>query len=290
MFLPFHVRQSVDAGNALPGSVGGESHITEDGMLLHRLERNSLLALLLLMWSANVFVLSKDRCDSYFCIFLSGACLASNVVFMIQGIRLFIKFFLIRTKIAQHVSNLFSNISSNPVLDRVRLSFNYDRGGSTLEHGSDSSQPPVSIELSNHVLESQVEASLGKKSKKKGRHFKKLQVKLNPLMKQQPTEGPVDLKASEEVSSTTNESESTSKVIKYIVDPNTGNEYYIDPVTGVAKWREKKPLPRQSRVGEMLEGMASFGIDYLVDPASGNEYYIDPVTGDAKWKEGTKWD
>ena len=290
MFLPFHVRQSVDAGNALPGSVGGESHITEDGMLLHRLERNSLLALLLLMWSANVFVLSKDRCDSYFCIFLSGACLASNVVFMIQGIRLFIKFFLIRTKIAQHVSNLFSNISSNPVLDRVRLSFNYDRGGSTLEHGSDSSQPPVSIELSNHVLESQVEASLGKKSKKKGRQFKKLQVKLNPLMKQQPTEGPVDLKASEEVSSTTNESESTSKVIKYIVDPNTGNEYYIDPVTGVAKWREKKPLPRQSRVGEMLEGMASFGIDYLVDPASGNEYYIDPVTGDAKWKEGTKWD
>ena len=91
-------------------------------------------------------------------------------------------------------------------------------------------------------------------------------------------------------SSTTNESRSTSKVIEYIVDPDTGNEYYIDPVTGVAKWREKKPLPRQSRVGEMLEGMASFGIDYLVDPASGNEYYIDPVTGDAKWKEGTKWD
>jgi hypothetical protein len=52
-------------------SSSGTEGVTEHGMLLHRLESNSLLSLLLLLWAANVFVLSEDQCNSFACVGLT---------------------------------------------------------------------------------------------------------------------------------------------------------------------------------------------------------------------------
>ena len=79
-----------------------------------------------------------------------------------------------------------------------------------------------------------------------------------------------------------------SESITYMVDPTSGNEYYVDPETGETEWKiQPAPLPRQSRVGGVLE-LGDLR-EYTVDEATGKEYYIDEATGDAKWREGTMW-
>ena len=73
-----------------------------------------------------------------------------------------------------------------------------------------------------------------------------------------------------------------------MVDPTSGNEYYVDPETGETEWKmQPAPLPRQSRVGGEVE--LGDMREYTVDEATGKEYYIDEATGDAKWREGTMW-
>ena len=68
------------------------------GQLLHRLERNSMLVLILLLWSANVFVIGNKMaiCDSFPCTFLVVCVFISNIVFVFQGVRLFLHYFVQR--------------------------------------------------------------------------------------------------------------------------------------------------------------------------------------------------
>jgi hypothetical protein len=88
---------------------GSEMNITRDGLMLHRLERNSLLVLLILLWCASVFVMSKGTCNSPLCIFLTVFVFGTNVLFLIQGFTMFVRYFLKRTKLASKISIFFKN-------------------------------------------------------------------------------------------------------------------------------------------------------------------------------------
>ena len=67
--------------------------------------------------------------------------------------------------------------------------------------------------------------------------------------------------------------------VEYMIDEATGNEYYVDPVTGETEWKAE-PTPTQNPLA----------VEYLIDEDTGAEYYIDSETGDAKWKETTEWE
>ena len=62
-----------------------------------------------------------------------------------------------------------------------------------------------------------------------------------------------------------------------MIDEDTGNEYYVDPVTGETEWKAA-PTPTSQN---------PLAVEYLIDEDTGDEYYIDSETGDAKWKETT---
>ena len=71
----------------LPFDVGD---LENGGQLLHRLERNSMLVILLLMWSANVFVIGKEQVHRDIkgyqntSTFLVIMVFLSNLVFMVR--------------------------------------------------------------------------------------------------------------------------------------------------------------------------------------------------------------
>ena len=68
--------------------------------LLHRLERNSILVCALLIWAATVFILHLRtlglRCDSGGCYALVVLVILTNVLFLVSGFRLFLKYFVKR--------------------------------------------------------------------------------------------------------------------------------------------------------------------------------------------------
>ena len=68
----------------------------QDGIILHRMERNSIIISIVLLWSAVVFILAPN-CTVEFCRFLSLLCIVtlilSNFVFLICGGRSFLKMF-----------------------------------------------------------------------------------------------------------------------------------------------------------------------------------------------------
>jgi hypothetical protein len=70
---------------------GGER---SEGVILHRMERNSIIISILLLWSAVVFILAPT-CTSGFCYFLSNMCIVFlilfNLLFLWGGGRNFIK-------------------------------------------------------------------------------------------------------------------------------------------------------------------------------------------------------
>ena len=88
-----------DADNADDDEEGG-------GYLLHRLERNSLLALMFLLWSASVFYLDQTSCTAFGCNALSITVVVSNVIFLVLAVRLFIIQFLKRTKLVAKISDM----------------------------------------------------------------------------------------------------------------------------------------------------------------------------------------
>jgi hypothetical protein len=100
--------QSVQRQSLASDDIASEVNVTMDGLLLHKLERNSLLVLLLLLWSASVFVVGTRQCDTWLCVGLTGAVFVSNVIFIVQGFSLFVKYFLQRTKLAARLGNLLA--------------------------------------------------------------------------------------------------------------------------------------------------------------------------------------
>ena len=93
-FLPFDVNSTPDSDD------GGGGH------LLHQLERNSLLVLLFLLWSASVFYLDQTSCSAFTCNALAVVVVPSNVVFLTLTLRHFVIHFLKRTKLGAKISNM----------------------------------------------------------------------------------------------------------------------------------------------------------------------------------------
>jgi hypothetical protein len=281
-----------------------------EGEVLHGLERNSMLSVFFLLWSATFFLLHR-KCDAPQCVFLTVMVVLSNVVVLLVAIRMFVKHFMIRTKISEHLTKAARKVLSqrgstsggtnpihssgvtNPMLhdDKkkkggrgkldVTMLANRSRSKSKGGGGGNGGETKNTTNVQK-TEKDEVEMTIMQTAERETKYY--VHPKSGKEYYIDAATGDTKWREGEEASLITRESK---EEVEYIVDPNTGNEYYIDSITGVAKWREAVPLPRQSRVGEMLEGMASHRVEYLVDPASGKEYYIDELTGDAKWKEGT---
>jgi hypothetical protein len=72
---------------------------TTEGIILHRMERNSIIISIMVLWSAVVFILNQT-CQTGWCEFLSTLCvfflLLSNLVFLVVGGRNFFRLLLQR--------------------------------------------------------------------------------------------------------------------------------------------------------------------------------------------------
>ena len=72
---------------------------TTEGIILHRMERNSIIISIMVLWSAVVFILNQT-CQTSWCVFLSTLCvvflLLSNLVFLVAGGRNFFRLLLQR--------------------------------------------------------------------------------------------------------------------------------------------------------------------------------------------------
>lgn len=86
---------------------------SSDNLLLHILERNSILVCCLLLWSASVFMIQKG-CETSLCYILALATVGSNVVFLSYGCYIFISLFLKHTKIVTKIKEKFNKRKEKP--------------------------------------------------------------------------------------------------------------------------------------------------------------------------------
>ena len=140
----------------------------EQGQLLHRLERNSLLILCLLLWSASVFYFEQKPCLTAFCFTgtngLAAIVLLLNIMFLFQGIKTFVFHFLKRTHLVDRLTELVHvNVNHEKkegdgsekdglVQKMLRLSSMFSGRSSTTEL-LDSSSNAVGIELGEMKME-----------------------------------------------------------------------------------------------------------------------------------------
>merc|ERR1712028_275160 len=83
----------------------------DEGQVLHGLERNSMLSVFFLLWAATFFLLQR-KCDAPSCVFLTILVVLSNVVVLLVAIRMFVKHFMIRTKLSEHVTKAARKVLS----------------------------------------------------------------------------------------------------------------------------------------------------------------------------------
>ena len=103
IYLPFDTSKLVAGLHFLDEDK--EGHYAGQGILLHHLERNSIIVCSLLLWSASVFTMRVD-CGGIvwgFCSLVVLVVFLSNVIFLASGVYYFVRFFLKRTKLVEHV-------------------------------------------------------------------------------------------------------------------------------------------------------------------------------------------
>lgn len=119
---------------------GGREH--SEGVILHRMERNSIIISIILLWSAVVFILAPT-CNSGFCHFLSTLCIVClilfNLLFLWWGGRNFFKMLYRVTSermLAREQNKML--FSTNPAFNMELASVPANRvGADALEsHGS----------------------------------------------------------------------------------------------------------------------------------------------------------
>ena len=113
-----------------------EDQNRKDQLLLHHLERSSILISMIVVWSATVFILYRDSvgatCESAGCRSLVLADFVLNVGFLIFGIGLFMHYFAKRNRLlGQLVSRMrrsFGNVemASNAQRREPRSNVNMD--------------------------------------------------------------------------------------------------------------------------------------------------------------------
>ncbi len=110
IYLPFEVSGAKKGKYLEEDAESG--HFSGQGLLLHRLERNSILVCTLLLWSSTVFTMRMDCSDIKwgFCSFVVLAVFLSNIVFLISSVYLFVFLFLKRTKLMTHVVTVAARV------------------------------------------------------------------------------------------------------------------------------------------------------------------------------------
>ena len=100
---------------------------TKEGRLLHKVERNSLVALLSMLWAGVVFIMDSDqKCNSTLCIYVHNALvllvILINVLLLSHGSYLFVYFFCQRNHLLEKIDSyhIGDKIASSIQL-RVRL-------------------------------------------------------------------------------------------------------------------------------------------------------------------------
>ena len=81
---------------------------TKEGRLLHKVERNSLVALLSMLWAGVVFLMDSDqKCNSTLCIYVHNALvllvILINVLLLSHGSYLFVYFFCKRNHLLEKI-------------------------------------------------------------------------------------------------------------------------------------------------------------------------------------------
>jgi len=109
MYLPFDVNEDTTDKDKYLEEDAESGHFLGEGLLLHRLERNSIIVSMMLLWSASVFTMRLDcgKTGWEFCSFVVLGVFLSNIVFLISGVYLYVYLFLKRTKLAKHVMGQF---------------------------------------------------------------------------------------------------------------------------------------------------------------------------------------
>ena len=150
---------------------------TIDGQILHRVERNSLVALIVMLWSGVVFIMSGDHmCESAFCRVIKNAlvlvCIFVNVLLLMYGTWLFVYYWMKRNRVLEkigslHISKRIQSFSSR------RMSA--DRSDSTASKEGDGNAQTADAELSLSMekLAALQFAGQRKKISKKSKKFKK---------------------------------------------------------------------------------------------------------------------
>ena len=83
---------------------------TKEGRLLHKVERNSLVALLSMLWAGVVFLMDSDqKCNSTLCIYVHNALVLMviliNVLLLSHGSYLFVYFFCKRNHLLEKIDS-----------------------------------------------------------------------------------------------------------------------------------------------------------------------------------------
>ena len=83
---------------------------TKEGRLLHKVERNSLVALISMLWAGVVFLMDSDqKCNSTLCIYVHNALvllvILINVLLLSHGSYLFVYFFCKRNHLLEKIDS-----------------------------------------------------------------------------------------------------------------------------------------------------------------------------------------
>ena len=150
---------------------------TIDGQILHRVERNSLVALIVMLWSGVVFIMSSDHmCESAFCrVIKSGlvlVCIFVNVLLLMYGTWLFVYYWMKRNRVLEkigslHIAKRIQSFSSRRTTgDRSDLAASKEGSGSAQTADAE-------LSLSMEKLAALQFAGQRQKISKKSKKFKK---------------------------------------------------------------------------------------------------------------------
>ena len=168
IYLPFDATKIAKGTHFLDEDKRGE--YVGQGMLLHHLERNSIIVCSLLLWSATVFTMRVD-CSGVvwgFCSLVVLVVFVSNIVFLASGVYYFVRFFLKRTKLLEHVMTEIRRRASSFDPHAIRKTKQARR--STQENPIANSVAELSIPniISGHAFKSAAGHEKTKKSRGRG--------------------------------------------------------------------------------------------------------------------------
>jgi hypothetical protein len=239
---------------------------TREGELLHRVERNSLLALIIMLWGAVVFIMrGNQQCKTNLCLFVSNAlvvvAIAVNILLLCYGMYLFIYYLSKRNHLLEKVTSL-------------RRSSSW-----------------IKKKLSRASV-----TKRSKKSKKSKKSEKSVKCKLGKTKEDALNGLNNDSVMETEMTDITITRERkklgvivTNPIQKIYVDDHSGRRYSLNALTGETEWVDKF-VSETCDLNEMKTPTASVEENGLsgshniyLDESSGRRYSQSLTTLDTKW-------